>query len=157
MEMDTGARAWTCELSSIDSSLLYAGAIVAREYFADPEITALVNRLLGDVDWNWFRNGGQLISLGWHDETGFSRYRWNKYSEHVLMSFLALGLSPRPLEADYWRSWERTPIGRYQDFVYLQESPLFVHQFPQAFLDLRNRRDACDHVLRVVENQEQAS
>ncbi len=142
MEMETGARAWTCELSSIDSSLLYAGAIVAREYFADPEITALVNRLLGDVDWNWFRNGGRLISLSWHDETGFSRYRWNKYSEHVLMSFLALGLSPRPLEADYWRSWERTPIGRYQDFVYLQESPLFVHQFPQAFLDLRNRRDA---------------
>ncbi|HKB56466.1 MAG TPA: glucoamylase family protein [Lacunisphaera sp.] len=142
MEMDTGARAWTCELSSIDSSLLYAGAIVAREYFADPEITALVNRLLGDVDWNWFRNGGQLVSLSWHDETGFSRYRWNKYSEHILMSFLALGLSPRPLEAAYWRSWERAPIGRYQDFVYLQESPLFVHQFPQAFLDLRNRRDA---------------
>ncbi|HEX2862248.1 MAG TPA: hypothetical protein VHN79_11435, partial [Lacunisphaera sp.] len=30
MEMDTGARAWKCELSSIDSAILYAGAIVAR-------------------------------------------------------------------------------------------------------------------------------
>ncbi|HTL67960.1 MAG TPA: glucoamylase family protein [Lacunisphaera sp.] len=142
MAMDTGAREWNCELSSIDSALLYAGTIVAREYFADPEITALANRLLGDVDWNWFRHGGQLISLSWRDETGFSRYRWNKYSEHVLMSFLALGVSPHPVEAAYWNSWQRQPVGRYDDYVYLQEPPLFVNQFPQAFMDLRNRRDA---------------
>jgi hypothetical protein len=142
MEMDTGARAWQCELSSIDSSLLYAGAIVAREYFSDPEITALVNQLLDDVDWNWFRNGGQLIALSWHDETGFSRYRWNVYSEHLLMSFLALGVSKHPLEAGYWQSWQRRTIGRYNNYVYLQEPPLFVNQFPLAFVDLRGRRDA---------------
>ncbi len=142
MDMDTGARAWQCELSSIDSSLLYSGAIVAREYFSDPEITALVNELLGDVDWNWFRNGGQLIALSWHDETGFSRYRWNVYSEHLLMSFLALGVSRHPLEAGYWQSWQRRTIGRYGDYVYLQEPPLFVNQFPLAFVDLRGRRDA---------------
>lgn len=142
MEMDTGARAWQCELSSIDSALIYAGAIVAREYFADPEITALVNRLLGDVDWNWFLNAGSQVSLSWHDETGFSRYRWDRYSEHVLMSFLALGVSANPLPAAYWRAWERKPLGRYGDFVYVQEPPLFVHQFPQAYLDLRERRDA---------------
>ena len=142
MEMDTGARAWKCEVSSIDSALLYAGAIVAREYFADPEVTALVNRLLGDVDWSWFRNGGELVSLAWHDETGFSRYRWNRYSEHVLMSFLSLGVSPHPLEAGYWQRWDRLPIGRYHDYIYLQEPPLFVNQFPQAFVDLQDRRDA---------------
>lgn len=142
MEMDTGERAWTCELSSIDSALVFAGAIVAREYFADPEITALVNRLLGDVDWNWFLNEGEQVSLSWHDETGFSRYRWDRYSEHVLMSFLALGVSPKPLPAAYWRAWGRKPLGRYRDFVYVQEPPLFVHQFPQGYLDLRDRRDA---------------
>ncbi len=142
MEMDTGKRAWKCELSSMDSALVYAGAIVAREYFADPEITALVNRMLGDVDWNWFLNDGQQVALGWHDETGFSRYRWDRYSEHVLMSFLALGVSPKPLPAAYWQAWERKPLGRYADYVYVQEPPLFVHQFPQAYLDLRDQRDA---------------
>ena len=142
MEMGTGARAWKCEVSSIDTSLMLAGAIVAREYFKDAEITVLANRLLNDVDWNWFRNGGQHVALAWHDETGFSRYRWNKYSEHLLMSFMALGVSGRPLEADYWRSWQRIPLGRYHDYVYLQEPPLFVNQFPQAFIDLRGRRDA---------------
>ncbi len=142
MEMDTGARAWNCELSSIDSSLLYAGAIVAREYFADPEITSLVNQMLGEIDWSWFRNGGRRVSLSWHDESGFSRYRWNKYSEHVLMSFMALGTSLHPVEAEYWQSWQRSPVGRYHEYVYLQEPPLFINQFPQAFIDLRDRRDA---------------
>jgi hypothetical protein len=142
MEMDSGARAWKCELSSIDSAILFAGAIVAREYFAEPAITALVNGLLAEVDWHWFRNHGDLVSLGWHDETGFSRYRWTRYSEHVLMSFLALGVSPRPLEAGYWNRWHRYPIGRYGSTVYLQEPPLFVNQFPHAFIDLRGRRDA---------------
>jgi hypothetical protein len=142
MEMDSGVRAWQCELSSIDSSLLYAGAILAREYFADPSITALTNQLLAEVDWEWFRNDGQLIALGWHDEWGFSRYRWNNYSEHVLMSFLALGVSGRPLGAEYWQSWLRRPVGRYGRYTYVQEPPLFVHQFPQAFVDLRGRRDA---------------
>ncbi|HEY5550567.1 MAG TPA: glucoamylase family protein, partial [Opitutaceae bacterium] len=144
MEMATGARTWGCELSSIDSALLFAGAIVAREYFDDPEITELTNRLLGEVDWEWFRNGGTLVSLGWHPEpgTGFSRYRWNKYSEHLLMSFMALGVSARPVEAGYWQTWDRTPLGRYGDYIYLQEPPLFVHQFPHGFVDMRDRRDA---------------
>ena len=44
MEMDTGARAWKCELSPIDTGLFFAGAIMAREYFGDPEITRLVRR-----------------------------------------------------------------------------------------------------------------
>lgn len=146
MEMESGARAWRCEVSSIDSALLFAGAMVAREYFADAELTALVNRMLGEVDWEWFRGGGKLVSLGWHDETGFSRYRWDHFSEHLLMSFLALGVSERPLEATYWYEWSRRPVGRHGSYVYLQEPPLFVYQFPQAYLDLRGFRDATvDH------------
>lgn len=142
MEMESGARAWNCEVSSIDSALLFSGAIVAREYFRDPEVTRLVNQLLAEVEWEWFRNGGKLVSLGWFDETGFSRYRWDHFSEHILMSFLALCISERPVEADYWLAWTRERLGRYGDYVYLQEPPLFVHQFPQGYLDLRDRRDA---------------
>ena len=142
MEMESGQRAWQCEVSSIDSALLFAGTLVAREYFADKEITDLTNRLLREVDWAWFRNGGGLVSLAWHDESGFSRYRWDHFSEHLLMSFLALGTSDQPVEAEYWQKWTRTPLGRYGDRVYLQEPPLFVHQFPHAYLDLRERRDA---------------
>src|SRR5271165_2318902 len=33
MEMDTGERAWKCELSPIDTGLFFAGAVMAREFF----------------------------------------------------------------------------------------------------------------------------
>src|SRR5881394_833058 len=32
LDMDTGLRAWKCELSSIDTALFLAGALYAREY-----------------------------------------------------------------------------------------------------------------------------
>ena len=142
MEMDTGARAWKCELSDIDTALFLAGAIVAREYFQDAEITRLVNTLYGDMNWQWFLNGGKVVSLSWHDETGFSRYRWSAYSEHLMMSFLALGSSTHPLDAEYWRAWDRIPTGDYAGFHYIQKPPLFVHQFTHAYVDFRGRRDA---------------
>ena len=106
MEMDTGARAWKCEVSPIDTGLFFAGAILAREYFGDPEITTLVNGLIRDVDWEWFLNGGQTLSMAWHDEQGFSRYRWDKYAEDMMLSFLGMGAVERPLPVAYWDDLE---------------------------------------------------
>ncbi|WP_052300444.1 glucoamylase family protein [Opitutus terrae] len=142
MEMETGARAWQCEISSIDTGLFLAGAIIAREYFQDPEITDLVNRLYRDVDWRWFLNGGDTVSMGWHDETGFSRYRWRIYSEHMMMSFLAMGAPANALEPSYWHAWKRLPAGTYAGYHFMQGPPLFIHQFAHAYVDFRDRRDA---------------
>lgn len=142
MEMETGARAWQCEISSIDTGLFLAGAIIAREYFKDPEITALVNQLYREVDWRWFLNGGDTVSLGWHDETGFSRYRWRIYSEHMMMSFLAMGAPANALDPSYWHTWKRLPTGSYGGYHFMQGPPLFIHQFAHAYVDFRDRRDA---------------
>ena len=142
MEMDTGTRAWNCELSTIDTGLFFAGAIVAREYFRDPEVTELVNRLYREVDWPWFLNGGRTFALGWHDEAGFSRFRWDQYSEHMLLTLLGLGAPERSIEPDLWHAWSRTPAGDYAGYHYLQGAPLFVHQFTQAYVDFRGLRDA---------------
>jgi len=142
MEMDTGARAWECEISSIDTALFMAGAIVAREYFRDPEITRLVNEINESIDWQWFLNGGSTLSLGWKDETGFSRYRWRIYSEHMIMSILGMGAPKNALPLDYWRAWGRQPAGSYAGYHFIQGPPLFIHQFAHAFVDFRNKRDA---------------
>jgi hypothetical protein len=144
MEMDTGARAWECELSSIDTALLLTGAIVAREFFQDPQITALVNRLYEDADWRWFLNGGDVIALGWRPETGFSRYRWVSYSEQMMMPLLGLGspVANHGLEPEHWRAWRREPVGTYDRWTFLQAPPLFIHQFTHAYFDFRGRRDA---------------
>lgn len=142
MEMDTGARAWKCELSSIDTGLFMAGAIIAREYFEDPEITELVNRIYREIDWKWFLNGGNTVAMGWHDESGFSRFRWGIYSEHTMMSILGLGAPEHALPPDYWRAWKRLPTGTYAGYNFIQGPPLFIHQFAHAYVDFRNRRDA---------------
>jgi hypothetical protein len=142
MEMDTGARAWKCELSPIDTGLFFAGAIMAREYFADPEITELVDRLYGEVDWSWFLNGGTTLAMSWHDETGFSRFRWEKYSEHMMLSFLGMGAVEQPVPPGYWEAWSREPVGTYDGYHYIQGASLFVHQFTHAFVDFRGLRDA---------------
>jgi len=142
MEMDTGARAWQCEVSSIDTGLFLAGAIIAREYFRDPEITDLVNQLYREADWKWFLNGGSTISMSWHDEGGFSRFRWGFYSEHTMMSFLGMGAPENALPLDYWRTWKREPAGTYAGYHFIQGPPLFIHQFAHAFVDFRDRRDA---------------
>ena len=120
MEMDTGERAWKCELSPIDTGLFFAGAIVAREYFSDPETTALVDRLFHDVDWEWFLNGGATLAMGWNDEHGFSRYRWDKYSEDMMLGFLGMGALERPLPAGYWDAWSRKPVGTYAGYHFIE-------------------------------------
>ncbi|MEO6003821.1 MAG: glucoamylase family protein [Opitutus sp.] len=142
MEMDTGARAWKCELSSIDTGLFMAGAIIAREYFQDPEITELVNRIYHEIDWKWFLNGGSTVAMGWHDEVGFSRFRWGIYSEHTMMSILGLGAPEHALDPEYWRAWKRLPTGTYSGYHFIQGPPLFIHQFAHAYVDFRDRRDA---------------
>ncbi len=142
MEMGSGDRAWKCELSPIDSGLFFAGAIMAREYFSDPEITLLVNRLIHDVDWEWFLNDGQTLAMGWHDEEGFSRYRWDKYSEATMLSFLGMGAIERPLPVAYWDAWTRTPVGTYAGLHFIEGPQLFIHQFTHAYVDFRDLRDA---------------
>ncbi len=142
MEMDSGARAWQCEVSSIDTALFLAGAIIAREYFQDPEVTELVNRIYREMDWGWFLNEGQTLAMGWTDEGGFSRFRWNGYSEHTTMSILGLGAPENALDREYWQAWQREPAGSYERYYFIQGPPLFIHQFAHAYVDFRDLRDA---------------
>jgi hypothetical protein len=142
MDMDTGERAWKCEVSPIDTGLFFAGAIMAREYFKDPEITSLVNRLILDVDWEWFLNGGTTLVMAWYDEQGFSRYRWGKYAEDMMLGFLGMGAVERSLPVGYWNNWARRPVGTYAGLHFIEGPQLFIHQFTHAFVDFRDLRDA---------------
>src|SRR5437867_1108494 len=58
LHMNTGLRAWKCELSSIDTALFLAGALYCREYFAashpaEADIRSLVNAIYRRIDWRW--------------------------------------------------------------------------------------------------------
>ena len=114
LEMDTGQRAWKCELSSIDTALLLAGVLDAQEFFsgADAEearIRTLADQLVAGVDWAWMANGGNTFSMGWHPASGFITRRWVGYDEGMILYLLALGApaaaTPGPQPPVRWEAW----------------------------------------------------
>ena len=90
LDMRTGRRAWQCELSTVDSAFLLAGALTAGVYFdADTtdehEIRALADTLYRRADWQWAQNDGATVTHGWKPESGFLKYRWEGYDEAMLL------------------------------------------------------------------------
>jgi hypothetical protein len=142
VHMETGERWEKCELSSIDSSLLYCGVLTARQYFADQEVKDLATKIYERVDWPWMLNGGKTFSMGWHPESGFLDARWEHYCELMMIYLLAIGSPTHPVPPSSWDAWTRPKI-RYQGIEYISgDDPIFTHQYSQAWFDFRNRRDS---------------
>jgi hypothetical protein len=143
MDATTGAREWQSEVSSIDTALLLAGVLTARQYFnSDAEIVRLATAIYERADFQWMLNGHRLLlSLGWKPESGFLENRWDSYSEHMILYLLAIGSPTHPIPRRAWYAWDRPPIS-YGGHTYVFGSPpLFVHQYSHAWVDFRNRRE----------------
>ena len=145
VDLHTGRRAWQCELSSIDTALLMCGVLTARQHFRGTEVEQLASRLYGRVEWPWMLNGQKTLSMGWKPEGGgqFLDARWRDFSEGWMLYLLAMGSPTHPLPAECWHAWERAPKATHAGRTFLQQPPLFVHQFPHAWFDVRGLRD--DH------------
>lgn len=148
LSLDSGRRVWRCELSTIDSTILFAGALTALMYFDRPtpqerEIRELADALYRRAEWDWMMTDERRVSMGWHPESGFLRYSWEGYSEALLLYVLALGSPTHPLPAPCYAAWaESYRWLRIYGYDYLYAGPLFIHQLPQVWLDLRGVQDA---------------
>ncbi len=148
LDMQTGRRAWECELSTVDSTLLLAGALTAGSYFdaqtADEhEIRTLADALYRRADWQWAQDGGATVTHGWKPESGFLKYRWEGYDEALLLYILGLGSPTHPLPAESYAAWASTY--RWEQFYryeYLYAGPLFTHQLSHVWVDFRGIQDA---------------
>jgi hypothetical protein len=148
LDLQTGARAWQCELSTVDSALLLGGMLTAAAYFdggapAEREIRDLTDRLYARVDWRWAQNGGATVTHGWRPEGGFLPFRWEGYDEALLLYVLGLGSPTHPLSPESYRAWAST----YQwktvyDTQFLYAGPLFTHQLSHVWIDFRGIQDA---------------
>jgi hypothetical protein len=137
----TGERMWDAEVSSIDTAILLCGVLTCREHFRYPEISRLADQLLANVDWTWLSEDTSRLPHGWTPETGFLPYRWDFYSEQMMLYLLGLGSLSHPLPAETWNAWNRT-IFEYDGLRYIGSfAPLFVHQYSQAWFDFRDKRD----------------
>src|ERR1700733_11033860 len=148
LDMQTGARAWQCELSTIDTAILMAGVLTAASYFTgknaeEGEIRELAEILYGRVDWKWALNNQTTISHGWKPESGFLQIRWDTgYSEAILLYVLALGSPTFPIAPEGYREWTSTfEWKKLYDIEFLFAGPLFIHQMSHLWLDFRGIRD----------------
>jgi hypothetical protein len=147
LDIETGRRVWQCELSTIDSAFLFAGALTVAAYFdADTEdeakVRALAKSLYERVDWNWARDNGATLTHGWRPENGFIPYRWRGYDEGLLLYILGLGSPSHPLPPESYRAYTesyewRNIFGR----ELLYSGPLFTHQLSHMWIDFREIRD----------------
>ena len=148
LDMKTGRRAWDCELSTVDSALLLAGALTAAAYFsADTpeqiEIRSLAEALYLRADWLWAQAADGTIGHGWRPESGFIQHRWQGYDEGLLLYVLALGSPSYPLPASAYAAWSSTyEWKRCYDIDYLYAGPLFTHQLSHVWIDFRGIQDA---------------
>lgn len=148
LDMETGRRAWECELSTVDSAFLLAGALTAGAYFdrastEEAEIRSLADALYRRADWQWAQNNGDTITHGWTPENGFIKYRWEGYDEALLLYFLGLGSPTYPLPESSYAAWCSTYEWKNcHGYDYLYSGPLFTHQLSHIWIDFRGIQDA---------------
>jgi hypothetical protein len=142
VDMNTGERVWSSEVSSIDTSILLCGVLTCRQYFQDAQIQSLASQIYDRVNWPWMLNGGPTFSMGWTPENGFITTRYDTYCELMMLYLLAIGSTTNPVPASAWNAFSR-PIFTYQGLTYITNlsAPLFIHQYSHAWFDFRNKSD----------------
>ena len=147
LDMNTGRRVLKCELSTIDSTYLIAGALTAACYFnrdttSEQEIRTLAESLYARADWQWAQNRGLTVTHGWKPETGFIKYRWTGYSEALILYVLGLASPTFPLPAESYEAWTRTyKWKKFYGHEFLYAGPLFIHHLSHMWIDFRGIQD----------------
>ncbi len=165
LEPSTGHRFERVELSTMDSALLFAGALFCQSYFdrgtaAERRIGALAESLYARADWTWTQVRPPTIVHGWTPEQGFLPYDWRGYNEAMILHVLALGSTTHPVSGAVWEAWtSRYRWGTFQGQEHLGFAPLFGHQYTQVWLDLRGLDDGWigRHGLDYFENSRRAT
>ena len=148
LDMQTGFRFERVELSTIDTSLLLGGILFAQSYFtgADPTesaIRAYADSIYLRVDWAWAVNQPNVVSMGWHPESGYINADWRGYDEGMIVYVLALGSPTHSINPASWAEWTKTYV--WADFygqTHVNFAPLFGHQYSHIWIDFRGIQDA---------------
>jgi len=150
LDMQTGHRFQTVELSTIDTSLLLAGILFAQSYYdrsdtTEQQIRALADSIYFRVDWKWAEARPPAVSMGWHPENGgaFINADWIGYNEGMILNILALASPTHPADSAAWTKWvSGYQWGTYYGQSFVQFAPLFGHEYSHVWIDFRNIKDS---------------
>jgi hypothetical protein len=145
------------ELSPIDTAILVAGILTAREHFSDvQEIVSLADAIYARVEWSWMLNpDSDWFYLAWKPEADpkngydvedpdggyFSKYLWDYYTdEAILINLLAIGSPAHPVSQDVFHAWKRRS-GAYGGHTlrHSWNGSLFTYVFAHLWVDFRFR------------------
>jgi hypothetical protein len=177
LNMNTGFRMWESELSTIDTALLLAGILEAKQYFdgahADEvQIRALADSIYRRVDFPFMVNPtGKGIRHGWYPAdpppgppSGYINIDWVGYNEAMILYILAFGSPTKPVPlADVPTSWARWTSGysrqTHYGYTFVTFPPLFGHQYSHCWIDFRYINDAkmANWGLNYFENSRRAT
>ena len=142
LDSQTGKRVWNSEVSSIDTALTAAGALLAAQYYPGTEIAKMAQQIYERIEWRWMMNNSMLMCMGWKPESGFLPYYWDSYNEHLILQALAIGSPTHPIPAKAWEEWLRNEdVYNKKQIVYSYSGSLFTYQFTQAYIDFRTLND----------------
>lgn len=147
---DTG---FISEASTVDSGLLFAGAMVAASYFGG-DVAKWTDRMIAEANWRSYAVAeGGLLSMGWNPEKGarslsgdgkYIKSRWWIASdEERLIYFLAIG-HPNPAHgldpAMYYRlSRTLKSHAGMPPFVVSWPGNMFTYFFAHLYIDWRQQ------------------
>ena len=143
----TGTRARTCELSTLDSAVVLIGGLVAAAYFdkdnADErELRLLADALYRRADWTWALDAHGAVGHGWTPEKGFLPYAYCGYNEALFLYILALASPTYAIPSNSYARWLSTYKWKtIYGYEYLYAGPLFIHQLSHVWIDFRGIQD----------------
>lgn len=164
LDMNTALRSGS-ELSSIDTVLLLAGMLYAKQYFNgagadEASIRTMADVIFNRVDWTWMAQGTDAVSMGWYPTSGFISANWIGYNEAMILYCLGLGAATNPLPASAWSRWTSGYTwGTYYGQTFIPFSPLFGHEFSHCWIDFRHIADSYmnSHNSTYFENSRRAA
>jgi len=161
LDMQTGLRYKESELSTIDTALLFAGIIFARQYFnqSNPRealIRTLADKIIKRADWNFFvlpdtGKFASALSMAWRPGKGYGRGSWTGYNEGLILYVFAAGSNTNRIQKGYdtWLSfykWEQpfadSSYSTNMNLAHVIFPPMFGHQYSQMFIDFRGIEDS---------------
>lgn len=138
-------------VSTVDSALLFMGALTAAEYFGG-RIADLASSLISNANWRAFRlpEPPHFVSMLWEPDTpgdihGPGRLipaAWDHYTDEAILVTLLGIAAPRPeyrLPPEAFYTWSR-PRAEYPNVgIFIRSGPntLFTYTFAHLWLDLR--------------------
>jgi hypothetical protein len=153
LEFETGNRYGKTEYSTIDTALCLCGVLTVDGFFKDAELSKHASDLMNRLEWDsliFERQGKTLLHMAYNPDKGGSYvekkpgfiHQWDMFAEQLMMYVMIAGQKHKDAMKLY-EGFDRIK-GSYEgiEYIYSPGNALFVYQFPLAWLNLKEIKDA---------------